>query len=67
MYKAISAALLLGGVALLVFGNNAMNSFSSDIARIFTGAPTDKAVWMLAGGLVMTVVGLVGLIPWPKD
>jgi len=59
MNKLIAIALLAGGVVLMIFGINAMNSFSSDVSRFFTGSPTDKAVWMLLGGIVATVVGLV--------
>lgn len=58
MNRIISVALLIGGVVLIVFGVNAMNSFGSDVSRFFTGAPTDKAVWMLIGGVVGAVVGL---------
>jgi len=42
----------------MIIGINATNSFSSDVSRFFTGSPTDKAVWMLIGGIVATVVGL---------
>jgi drug/metabolite transporter (DMT)-like permease len=59
MNKIVSIALLVGGVVLVIFGINATNSFSSDVSRFFTGSPTDKAVWMLLGGAVATVVGLV--------
>jgi len=44
----------------MFFGIGAMNSFGSDVSRFFTGAPTDKAVWMLVGGIVAVVVGLGG-------
>jgi hypothetical protein len=40
---------------------NATKSFSSDVSRFFTGSPTDKAVWMLIGGIVAAVIGLVGV------
>jgi len=63
MIKAVSLALLAGGIALTVFGVAAMNSTGSDISRFFTGAPTDKAMWLLIGGIVASVVGLVGLLP----
>jgi hypothetical protein len=53
-------ALLVGGIVLLIFGINAANSFGSDLSRFFTGSPTDKAVWMIIGGAVAIVVGLVG-------
>jgi Protein of unknown function (DUF3185) len=60
--KTISLAILAGGIVLVVFGVNASNSVSSDISRIFTDAPTNKAIWMLAGGIILTIVGLAGLL-----
>ena len=61
MNKLISLALFAGGVVLVVFGVAATKSFSSDVSRFFTGSPTDKAVWMMIGGIVAIVVGLGGL------
>ena len=61
MNKPVSLALLAGGIVLIIFGFNASNSFGSDISRFFTGSPTDKAIWMLVGGVVATVAGLLGL------
>ena len=58
MNKTASLALLVGGVVLMIIGINATNSFSSDVSRFFTGSPTDKAVWMLIGGIVAVIVGL---------
>ena len=60
--KALAAALLAGGILLTIFGVSAMNSASSDLSRFFTGAPTDRAIWMLTGGIVMLVAGLAGLL-----
>jgi len=62
MDKTISLAILAGGILLLIFGVNASNSVSSDISRVFTDAPTDKAIWMLVGGIAVTVIGLAGLL-----
>ena len=59
--KLISLAIIAGGVVLVVFGVSATNSFSSDVSRFFTGSPTDKAVWMIIGGIVAIIVGLGGL------
>ena len=67
MNKLISLALLAGGIVLMVVGINATNSFSSDVSRFFTGSPTDKAVWMLIGGIVAAVVGLATLWRSPKQ
>lgn len=62
MDKTISLAILAGGILLVIFGVSASNSVSSDISRIFTDAPTDKAIWMLVGGVVVTIIGLAGLL-----
>jgi hypothetical protein len=61
MNKSLSIALLVGGILLVIFGINASNSLGSDVSRFFTGSPTDKAIWMLVGGAVAAVAGLVGL------
>ena len=58
MNKIVSVALLAGGIVLMIVGINATNSFGSDVSRFFTGSPTDKAVWMLIGGIIATIVGL---------
>ena len=63
MIKAVALALLAGGILLTIYGVNAMNSASSDISRFFTGAPTDRAIWMLLGGIIMLVAGLAGRLP----
>jgi hypothetical protein len=67
MDKTISLAMLAGGILLVIFGVNASNSVSSDISRIFTDAPTDKAIWMLVGGIVVTVIGAMGLLRGSKN
>ena len=67
MDKTISLAILAGGILLVIFGVNASNSVSSDISRIFTDAPTDKAIWMLVGGIVVTVIGAMGLLRGSKS
>ena len=62
MNKGISVALLVVGVILLAFGISAYHSTSSDISRFFTGAPTDKALWLLIGGFIVGIVGVFGLV-----
>jgi uncharacterized membrane protein YidH (DUF202 family) len=61
MNRTFSLAILAGGILLLIFGINAYDSTSSDISRFFTGSATDKSIWMLIGGVVAIVLGLVGL------
>lgn len=67
MNKAISLAFLAGGVLLVIFGISASKSLGSDISRFFTGSPTDKAIWMLIGGVVLSIIGLVGLLRGSKS
>jgi hypothetical protein len=62
MNKIVSLALLVGGIVLIIIGINAMNSFSSDVSKFFTGSPTDKAVWMLIGGVFAASLGLGGTL-----
>ena len=66
MNKIIALVLLIGGVALMIIGINATNSFSSDVSRFFTGSPTDKAIWTLIAGIVATVIGLTGTLRGSK-
>ncbi|HLD36486.1 MAG TPA: DUF3185 family protein [Planctomycetota bacterium] len=67
MNKDISVALLVVGIVLIIWGVNTLESFSSDVSRFFTGAPTDKSVWLLTGGIAAALVGLSGLMLWPKS
>ncbi|MDB6110676.1 MAG: hypothetical protein JWR69_2426 [Pedosphaera sp.] len=66
MNKIVSLALLAGGIVLIIAGVSATNSFSSDVSRFFTGSPTDKAVWMLIGGILAAVIGLGGTMRGSK-
>jgi hypothetical protein len=61
MNKAISLALLVGGIVLIVYGINASNSVASSFSRMFTGNPTDKTGWLLVGGIVASIAGLAGV------
>ncbi|KLU23037.1 DUF3185 family protein [Caballeronia sp. SEWSISQ10-4 2] len=61
MTKAISIALIVGGVVLLYFGGQSFHSLSNDVSRFFTGAPTNKTIWLIAGGAVAMLAGLIGL------
>ena len=66
MNKTISLAVLAGGILLLIFGIIAYDSSASDFSRFFTGSATDKSIWMLVGGVVAVVLGLVGLLRGSK-
>jgi len=66
MNKAISLALLVGGIVLIIYGIAANDSTASGFSRFFTGNPTDKTMWLLIGGAIASVVGAVGLLRGSK-
>jgi hypothetical protein len=66
MSRGLGLALLVIGVILLIFGINASNSVSSDLSNLFTGKPTDKAVWLIVGGAAALVIGLFGTLAWRR-
>ncbi|MGN6555679.1 MAG: DUF3185 family protein [Verrucomicrobiota bacterium] len=66
MNKSLSLAFLVGGIVLLVLGISAAESFSSDVSRFFSGSPTNKSVWMMIGGVILTIAGLFGLVRGSK-
>lgn len=60
--KAIGIALLVVGVILLIFGLNASESIGSEVKEAFTGTPTDKSLWLIVGGSLLGVLGLVAVL-----
>ncbi|MDP1579861.1 MAG: DUF3185 family protein [Candidatus Didemnitutus sp.] len=67
MNKAISLALLVGGIILIIYGVSANDSLSGRFTRFFTGSPTDETIWMLLGGIVATIVGAAGVLRGGKS
>lgn len=61
MNRILSLALLGAGIVLIVLGISESNSVSSGISRFFTGLPTDRSTWMIAGGVMGVLVGMMGL------
>lgn len=59
MNNIVGIVIFAAGIVLLVLGYNATQSLSSDVSRFFTGNPTDKSVWLLIGGAVAAIAGLV--------
>ena len=57
MNKTLGFVLLGVGIALIVFGVSASDSIGSDVSQAVTGTPTDKALWLLIGGLGVTIAG----------
>jgi len=67
MNRFLSLAVLTGGVVLLDLGIGVMSSFSSDVSQLISGLPANKAVWMLIGGIVATVLGMANLLRPPEE
>jgi hypothetical protein len=61
MNKQIGIILLVAGICLLIWGFNLYGAFSSRVARVFTGAPTDKTMTILIAGGVCTALGIFQL------
>jgi hypothetical protein len=59
MNNIVGLGLFALGAVLLIFGFNESHSFGSDVSRFFTGNPTDRSMWLIVGGAVGVVVGLV--------
>lgn len=67
MNKGLAFALLAVGIMLFIWGVSVSESVGSDVSRLFTGEPTDKAVWLLIAGVAVTLVGLFGVLRGAKD
>lgn len=57
MIKAIGLALLAVGIALIIYGIQASNSFSSQVSKTFTGNPSDQTIWFIVGGIAGVILG----------
>jgi hypothetical protein len=65
--RILAIVLIVAGVCLLFYGVQASHSFSSGVSRLFTGSPTDRTIWLIAGGLVASVAGLFMLLRGVKQ
>jgi hypothetical protein len=59
MNNVLGLGIFALGVVLLIFGFNESQSFGSDVSRFFTGNPTNRSMWLIAGGGVAVVAGLI--------
>ncbi len=58
MQRILGIALVVGGIVLLIFGLQAIDSFRSQVSNFFTGSPTDRAIWLTIGGVLAIAAGL---------
>ncbi len=66
MNRILGIAILAAGIVLIIFGVNESQSLGSEVSKFFTGNPTDKSMWLLLGGIVASVVGLVLAVVRPQ-
>ncbi len=59
--KTLYIVCLIVGVVALTLGVVASESISSDFSRLFRGRPSDRAIWLMLGGGITTLGGLIGL------
>ncbi|MHB1926917.1 MAG: DUF3185 family protein [Leptospirillum sp.] len=62
MVKVISVVLLASGIALAIFGMQAMNSKSSIVSKFFNGTPTNAAMELMVAGIVAIILGVAGFV-----
>lgn len=62
--RIIGSLVFIAGIVLLILGLSAMDSFSSQVSKFFTGSPTDRAVWLTIGGVVGICAGGTAAL-WP--
>ena len=58
MRSVVGIALLVVGVVLFIFGMQASASLGSRLSELFTGAPSDRTLWLLVAGAVAAILGL---------
>ena len=58
-------AILVVGIALLGWGLAATHSLGSSVSKLFTGAPTDRSIFLVLGGGLLTAVG-AGTLFYPE-
>ncbi len=62
MERSISVVLLVVRAALFFYGLQAADSMSSIFSEMFSGAPSDKAIWLTVVGAIVGALGLSGLL-----
>lgn len=61
MQRIIAIVVLAVGAVLVVMGVSESDSVASDVSRLFTDEPTDRALWLLIGGGALVLIGAGGL------
>lgn len=62
MNRGFALILVIAGVILLMWGTSSADSISSLFSKLFNGAPTNKSIWLLIGGLIAFAAGFFSLL-----
>lgn len=57
MNRIAGLAILVLGIILIAWGVHASDSLASSFSKLFTGSPTDKAVTLVIGGVLLSAMG----------
>jgi LPXTG-motif cell wall-anchored protein len=58
MQSVVGIAFLVIGVVLIIFGMQASASVGSRLSELFTGAPSDRTIWLVVAGVAAAILGL---------
>jgi len=58
MPSVVGIVLLVVGVVLMIFGMQASASVGSRLSELFSGAPSDRTLWLLVAGIAAAILGL---------
>jgi Protein of unknown function (DUF3185) len=65
MQKITGVLCLVVGIFFLLWGRRIADSFGSQVRSVFTGEPTNRAMYLYLGGLVLALLG-VAQIFWKR-
>ncbi len=55
--RLLGLVFLVAGVVALIFGLNASDSVTDTVSEGLTGRFTDKTMWYIVGGAVLSILG----------
>lgn len=62
MSKPVALGIAVVGVILLVWGLQAKDSAASVVSEVVQGSPSDKSIFLIVGGALLSVVGGAALL-----